>query len=256
MSPSPFLVAFSLALLACGPPPPRRANLDPATAAPVDVPLPPPASASALSANVDPIGNPTREPEPSRGLLNPSLATERAPDKFKVHLETTAGPLDFACERNNGPHGADRIFNLVRVGYFTDVAFFRVVKSPYRFVAQFGIHGDPAVNRAWQRAKLPADPVVRSNTSGTLTFAQAGAPDSRTTQLFINLKDNTALDKLGFTPICVLTGDAEPTLTKLNGEYGETPTKLQPSMVSEGNAFLRREFPNLDYVMSARVVVE
>jgi peptidyl-prolyl cis-trans isomerase A (cyclophilin A) len=193
---------------------------------------------------------------PSPGLLDPSLATERAPTVVKVHFETTAGPLDFVCERKNGPHGADRIFNLVRVGYFTDVAFFRVVKSPYRFVAQFGIHGDPAVNRAWQRAKLPADPVVLSNVAGTLTFAQAGSADTRTTQLFINLKDNTALDKLGFAPICTLAGDPEPTLLKLNGEYGETPTKLQPAMVSEGNAFLRREFPNLDYVMNARAIVE
>jgi peptidyl-prolyl cis-trans isomerase A (cyclophilin A) len=203
-----------------------------------------------------PGGSATSDPAPSPGLLDPSLATERAPNTFKVHFETTAGPLDFACERSNGPHGADRIYNLVRVGYFTDVAFFRVVKSPYRFVAQFGIHGDPAVNRAWQRVKLPADPVVRSNTEGTLTFAQAGSPDTRTTQLFINLKDNTALDKLGFAPICSLTGDPEPTLIKLNGEYGETPTKLQPAMVSEGNAFLRREFPNLDSIMSARIVVE
>jgi peptidyl-prolyl cis-trans isomerase A (cyclophilin A) len=188
------------------------------------------------------------------GLLDPTKANAQAPARFTVELETTAGPLTFACTRSHGPFGADRIFNLVQIGFFSDVAFFRVVKTPRPFVIQFGISGDPRVSRAWRKQALPPDPVVVSNKTGTITFAMAGSPDTRTTQLFINLGDNTALDAMGFAPICELVGENDATIARINGEYGELPTSKQGDLQSEGSRFLAREFPNLDFIIRARIV--
>ncbi len=188
------------------------------------------------------------------GLLDPSKATAQAPARFTVEFETTAGSLSFACTRSNGPFGADRIFNLVQIGFFNEVAFFRVVKTPRPFVIQFGISGDPRVSRAWRKQTLAPDPVVTSNKKGTITFAMAGSPNTRTTQLFINLADNTALDAMGFAPICELVGESDATIARINGEYGELPTSKQADLQSEGSRFLAREFPNLDFIIRAKVV--
>jgi peptidyl-prolyl cis-trans isomerase A (cyclophilin A) len=188
------------------------------------------------------------------GLRNPEKARERAPEGFSVRFETTAGPLDFECVRKNAPIGVDRFYNLVKIGFFRDIAFFRVVKEPKPFVIQFGIHGDPSVSAQWRDASLSADPPTRSNTRGTLTFAQAGNPDTRTTQLFVNLGDNSFLDKMSFTPICDVTGDGMTTLGRVNGQYGDAPTSQQSRMQRDGNAFLRSEFPDLDYIQSGTLL--
>ncbi len=197
------------------------------------------------------------------GLMNPSLAVQRAPDVFTATLSTTAGPLAFACERKHAPLGVDRFFSLINIGYFKDVMFFRVVTTPRPFVVQFGIHAEPRVNAIWRHQKLAADPVVLSNTKGTLTFAQAGTPDTRTTQLLINLADNTSLDGMGFAPICKLTPALTPlgwpgepdvndtTLSRISSQHGDRPTAQQERIQTEGNAFLNREFPNLDFITEA-----
>ena len=129
-------------------------------------------------------------------FADPSKLTEKAPESFKVQFDTTKGKFTVAVTRSLSPNGADRFYNMVRSGYFKDIAFFRVIPG---FMAQFGVHGDPAVSAKWREASIADDPVKGSNTRGTITFATAG-PDTRTTQLFINFADNTRLDGMGFSP--------------------------------------------------------
>jgi peptidyl-prolyl cis-trans isomerase A (cyclophilin A) len=145
----------------------------------------------------------------------------------------------------------DRFHQLVKVGFFDDTAVFRVVRG---FVAQFGIHGDPTVSRAWRDAEIPADDVKRSNVAGTLTFAMAGRPTSRTTQLFFNLVDNERLDEMGFAPVCEIVPPGLDVVHQLYSGYSEAASRQQGRIQDEGNAFLRSEFPDLDYVIEARVV--
>lgn len=195
------------------------------------------------------------EPETKRkpmhpALLDPSLADEQAPKSFQVRFETTEGAFTVECRRKWAPKGVDRFYNLVRIGYFDDVAFFRVVPE---FVVQFGIHGRPAVNREWMENTFPDDPVVESNRRGTLTFAKTNQPNSRSVQLFVNLKDNTSLDGRGFAPIGRVTEGME-VLEKLYSGYGDDLTNLQGEIKAGGNAYLRRNYPELDYIEKARLV--
>jgi peptidyl-prolyl cis-trans isomerase A (cyclophilin A) len=184
----------------------------------------------------------------SPGFDDPAKLTEKAPETFSVLFETTKGRFVVDVTRSLAPNGADRFYNLVRSGYFTDIAFFRVVPG---FMAQFGIHGDPAVSAKWRDANISDDPVKGSNTRGTITFATAG-PNTRTTQLFINFADNTGLDAQGFSPFGKV-GSGMNTVDKINAEYRESPD--QGRIQTEGNAYLKKEFPNLDYIKSATVVV-
>lgn len=193
-------------------------------------------------------------PSDDPALLDPLLATATAPAEFRVLFRTTAGNFAVDCHREWAPLGADRIYNLVKIGFFDDVAFYRVVSSPQPFVAQFGIHADPAVSAAWKDARLPIDPVVQSNTTGTLTFAMAGKPDTRTTQVFLNLTDNARLDAMGFAPVCAVVDDGMVVVRKLYGGYGEKPTREQGEMTAQGNAYVRDKWPDLDFIATARVV--
>lgn len=184
---------------------------------------------------------------------NPAKLTEKAPDTFKARFDTTKGVFTVEVTRASAPQGADRFYNLVRSGFFSDVAFFRVIPG---FMCQFGIHGDPKVSAAWRNANIPDDVVKGSNTRGALTFATAG-PNTRTTQLFINYADNTRLDGTGFAPIGKVTQGMD-VVDKLYGDYGEgAPRGRGPDqgrVQSEGNAYLKKDFPNLDYIKSATIV--
>jgi peptidyl-prolyl cis-trans isomerase A (cyclophilin A) len=184
---------------------------------------------------------------PAPGFTGPAKLTEKAPDTFQAQFDTTKGKFTIEVTRSLSPNGADRFYNLVCSGYFTDIAFFRVVPG---FMCQFGIHGDPAVSAKWREANVPDDPVKGSNTRGTITFATAG-PNTRTTQLFINFADNTFLDGQGFSPFGKVASGMD-TVDKINAEYGETPNQGRIQM--EGNAYLKKEFPNLDYIKSATIV--
>lgn len=188
----------------------------------------------------------------SPSLLEPALAVDSAPAKFRISLRTSAGNFAVDCHRAWAPNGADRLYNLVKIGFFDDVAFFRVVLKPRPFVAQFGIHGDPKVAAAWREKRIAPDPVVQSNTRGTLTFAMAETADTRTTQLFFNLADNVSLDAMGFAPVCVAVEGGLPVIDKLFGGYGEAPS--QDQIQKKGNAYLREKHPELDYIATARVV--
>jgi cyclophilin family peptidyl-prolyl cis-trans isomerase len=178
-----------------------------------------------------------------------------APDTFRVRFETTTGPFTVEVVRAWAPLGADRFYALVTNGFFEDIALFRVIAG---FMAQFGLHGVPAVNDAWRDERLPDDPVVVSNVRGTLAYAKAG-PDSRTTQLFINYGTNERLDADGFAPIARVVNGMDALLRVYSG-YGETaPTGNGPAlgcMQQGGNNYLRGEFERMDYIASARIVTE
>jgi len=184
---------------------------------------------------------------------SPAKLTAKAPDSFKVKFETTKGNFTVEVTRSLAPNGADRFYNLVRSGYFKDLAFFRVIHG---FMCQFGIHGDPKVSAVWRSAQIPDDPVKASNTPSAITFATAG-PNTRTTQLFINYGDNARLDSMGFSPFGKVT-DGLDVVAKINGEYGECAPQgsgpAQGRVQMEGNAYLKKDFPNLDYIKSAKIL--
>jgi peptidyl-prolyl cis-trans isomerase A (cyclophilin A) len=182
-------------------------------------------------------------------LLSPEKANEKAPEVFKVKFATTKGDMIIEAHRSWSPNGADRFYNLVKIGYFDDIAFFRIVNG---FMAQVGIHGDPAVNEKWHVATIMDDaPGGQSNKPGYVTFAKTGAPNSRSTQIFFNFGDNAGLDGQGFTPFGKVI-DGTPVLGALNLEYGEAPDQM--AIQSQGNAYLKANFPRLDYVKTARIV--
>jgi peptidyl-prolyl cis-trans isomerase A (cyclophilin A) len=181
-----------------------------------------------------------------------------APDSFDVEMVTTKGTMLVRARRHWSPHGVDRFHALVRSGFFTDVGFHRTIRN---FVSQFGIHGDSAVNALFQGKSIPDDTVRATNKRGTLSFARGG-PRTRSTQLFFNLVDNTprldTLNGIGFPPIGEIVRGVE-VLDSLNWEYSGTrggqtfPGPNQDSVRLKGNAYLRRVFPKLDYIVTARV---
>ena len=176
-------------------------------------------------------------------LLTPETLNAQAPELFNVEIETTKGRIVVEMHRDWAPNGVDRFYNLVEAGFFKDIALFRMVKG---FVVQFGIHGTPLVSSVWREASIQDDPVKTTNARGTLTFATAG-PNTRTTQLFINLGDNAMLDKQGFSPIGKITSGMD-VVDALNYEHGERPN--QGKIQKEGNAYLKEKFPGLDYIVS------
>jgi peptidyl-prolyl cis-trans isomerase A (cyclophilin A) len=181
-------------------------------------------------------------------LLHPETLHAKAPATYRVRFTTTKGPFVVTVHRAWAPLGADRFYNLVRARFFDGVTFFRVVKG---FVVQFGISGDPKVAAAWQQATIKDDPVKTSNTPGTITYADAG-PDTRTTQVFVNLGNNASLDGQGFSPFGRVTSGMS-VVNKLYGGYGEQPTGMQQQISTQGNAFLKKQFPKLDHIVTARI---
>jgi peptidyl-prolyl cis-trans isomerase A (cyclophilin A) len=188
-------------------------------------------------------------------VATPEKATATAPAAYKAKFVTTKGDFTVEVHRDWAPQGADRFYNLVKMGFFTDLAFFRVIKG---FMVQFGIHGDPKVAAQWKSAQIKDDPTGKqSNSRGMVTFATAG-PNTRTTQLFINYGNNANLDSMGFAPIGKVIGDGMKVVDAIEGMYGEgAPGGRGPSqgrIQSEGNTYLKAEFPKLDYIKSASIV--
>lgn len=193
-------------------------------------------------------------PKPPPALLHPSKLTAKAPSTYAVEFDTTKGTFVVTVHRAWAPRGADRFYNLVQAGFFDGDEFFRVVKG---FVVQFGISGYPAVSKAWTNAEIKDDPVKAHNTTGTITFADAG-PNTRTTQVFINLANNgkgtpTNLDAQGFAPFGTVTSGMN-VVDKLYSGYGEKTTNAQGFIAEKGNTYLKKRFPKLDSVVRARIV--
>jgi peptidyl-prolyl cis-trans isomerase A (cyclophilin A) len=235
---NPMLVVSTLALacglVACDPKPEPGGGTTAATAATAK----PEASASAK-----PKGPP---------LLNPKAATKQAPDKYKAKFVTTEGDFVIEVIRDWAPRGADRIYNLIKIGFYKDIAFHRVVED---FVVQFGIHGDPEVSGVWRKAHMMDEMVKESNTEWTVTFAKRDS-DTRTTQLFINLKDNSEdLDKKGFSPIGKVV-EGKDVIKKLHFGYGEKVMARggNTEIFKLGNDYLKQKWPDLDYIKSASIM--
>jgi peptidyl-prolyl cis-trans isomerase A (cyclophilin A) len=179
----------------------------------------------------------------------PAKLTAKAPETFTARFDTTQGTFLIEVHRAWSPNGADRFYNLVKNGYYDGVKFFRVVPG---FVVQWGISGDPSIATTWLKATIPDDPVKESNKRAFVTFAKSGSPNSRSVQLFINLVDNDRLDKMGFAPFGKVT-DGMDVVDKLYGGYAEGLTKLQGRIAEEGNAFLEKNYPDLDSIKKASI---
>lgn len=176
---------------------------------------------------------------------------DAAPATFKVRFETSKGPIVIEAHRDWSPNGVDRFYQLVEQGFYDDVRFFRVVPG---FVVQFGMHGDPAMHAKWAAQPIMDDPVVTTNRRGTVTFAKPSMPpNARTTQLFINLQDNDMLDPQGFSTIGEVV-EGMSVVERLYSGYGGEPSEHQPQIAAEGNAFLNRQYPKLDFIKTAKVV--
>ena len=181
-----------------------------------------------------------------------SCGCSRQPDVYRVRFETNKGDVVIQVTRAWAPLGADRFYTLVKSGFYDGARFFRVLPG---FVVHFGIPADPAVTRKWRDTNLKDDPVKQSNTRGTISFATDG-PDTRTTQVFINLGDNARLDQRGFAPFGAVVSGMD-VVDQFYSEYGEGEPRgkgpAQPRIEAEGNTYLDRDFPKLDYIKRATV---
>jgi peptidyl-prolyl cis-trans isomerase A (cyclophilin A) len=188
----------------------------------------------------------------SPNLTNPAALRETAPATYKARFETSKGAFVVDVTRDWAPNGADRFYNLVKNGFYDGVRFFRVLDG---FMAQFGINGDPKVSAQWREARIQDDPVKQSNRRGFITYAMAG-PGTRTSQVFINYGDNSSLDRQNFSPFGRVTSGME-VVDKLHSGYGEgAPRGQGPDqgrVQMEGNAYLTKSFPQLDFVKKATI---
>lgn len=184
-------------------------------------------------------------------LRDASVRFSEAPAELRVRFETTKGDFVVKLIRNWSPKGVDHFYHLVKIGYYQDIAFFRAIQG---FMVQFGIHGDPEINAIWADANIDDDPVRASNRRGYLTYAKSSLPNSRSTQLYINLVDNLALDSMGFSPIGEVV-EGMSVVDSLYTGYGEgAPRGRGPSQQAfseQGNELLKRQFPELDYLKRA-----
>lgn len=176
----------------------------------------------------------------------PQLTNEKAPDVYRVNMDTSRGPVVIEVTRADAPNGADRFYNLVKAGYFDGARFFRVVPG---FMVQFGIAAKPAVTKAWD-VPIQDDPVRTSNVRGTITFAAQSAPNTRTAQVFINFGDNSRLDRSRFAPFGKVVSGMENVDQIYSGD-GENPDQTQ--IEDQGNSYLEKSFPHLDYIKTARI---
>ena len=183
------------------------------------------------------------------GFVSSATAADEVPAVYNVKFETSGGDFVIQVNREWAPLGADRFHELVSKGFFDECRFFRVVPD---FMVQFGINGDPKVQSKWRDAKIKDDKVTQSNKKGYITFATSG-PNSRTSQVFINVSDNSFLDRLGFAPFGQVV-EGMDVVEKINAQYGESPD--QSAIQASGNAYLTKKFPELTYIKKATIVVD
>lgn len=186
-------------------------------------------------------------------LKNPASLNEKAPATYKARFDTSAGVFVIQVNRDWAPLGADRFYNLVKNGFYDDARFFRAISG---FMVQFGIHADPAVSAAWRNARIGVDPVKESNKPMYITYAMGASPDTRTTQVFINFGNNAQLDKMGFAPFGQVI-EGQDVVNKIFTGYGEGAPRgkgpEQGRIQAEGNAYLNKDFPKLDFIKKATI---
>jgi peptidyl-prolyl cis-trans isomerase A (cyclophilin A) len=182
-------------------------------------------------------------------LKDPAALTEQTPATYRARFETSQGVFVIEAHRDWAPNGADRFYNLVKNGFYDNARFFRVLSG---FMVQFGLNGDPEVQRPWSSAGLPDEPAKQSNTRGIVSFARESSPNSRYTMVFINYKDNSYLDSEGFPPFGQVIAGMD-VVEKLYGGYGRANVPDQRRILSEGNAYLAAEYPKLDFIKRVRV---
>src|SRR5262245_56517280 len=229
---------------------PQKTETPAQTATPAE-----PASSSPAASPAEPSGRkgdakPGNTVADTKALLAPKKLAEKAPDTYKVKFDTTRGAFTVSVTRAWAPLGADRFYNLVKHHFYDNAAFFRVVPS---FVVQFGISPTPAVSAAWKHTEIKDDPVTQTNKRGALTFATAG-PNTRTTQVFISLKDNARLDSMGFAPFGVVDGNGMNVVEMMYEGYGDSSGPDQDQIEKQGDPYLKKGWPKLDYIKSASLV--
>jgi len=186
-----------------------------------------------------------------RALLRPALLKEKAPETFQVKFTTTRGDFVATVNRSWAPIGADRFYNLVKHHFYDNASFFRVVPG---FVVQFGLSAYPPVSAAWEKANLQDEPVIQSNKRGYLTYAKTSMPNTRSTQIFINLKDNASLDRQGFSPFGFVDAQGMKVVEMLYDQYGDSgPDQDQISKL--GKPYIDKGWPKLDSIKTATSVV-
>ena len=186
-----------------------------------------------------------------RALLRAALLKEKAPDTFQVKFTTTRGDFIVAVNRAWAPIGADRFYNLVNHHFYDNASFFRVVPG---FVVQFGISAYPPVAAAWEKANIKDEPVTQSNKRGYLTYAKTSMPNTRSTQIFINLNDNTGLDRQGFSPFGYVDAQGMKVVEMLYDQYGDSAGPDQDQISKQGKPYLDKGWPKLDSIKTATLI--
>jgi peptidyl-prolyl cis-trans isomerase A (cyclophilin A) len=188
-----------------------------------------------------------------KSLMVPAAFKETAPETYNVKFDTSVGEFVVKVTRAWAPNGADRFYNLVKNGFYDEARFFRAVPN---FMVQFGLNANPTVSKIWSSARIPPDKVTQSNKKGFITFAMGASPDTRTTQVFINFRNNTSLDGMGFAPFGEVVSGIE-VVDKIYTGYGEASPKgsgpPQARVMAEGNAYLIKSFPKMDYIKTATI---
>jgi len=224
--------------------PKAEAPAQPKAETPAPAPAQPEATASAPA-------EAPRKGAYDRALLRAALLKDKAPEKFQVKFTTTRGDFTVTVNRAWAPIGADRFFNLVKHHFYDNASFFRVVPG---FVVQFGISAYPPVSAAWENANVEDEPVTQSNKRGYLTYAKTSMPNTRSTQIFINLKDNAGLDRQGFSPFAVVDGKGMNVVDMLYDQYTESSGPDQDKISKLGKAYLDQGWPKLDSIKTATLV--
>jgi peptidyl-prolyl cis-trans isomerase A (cyclophilin A) len=223
-------------------PPPEqpKAEAPPAPKAETPAPAQPEATAS----------TPAAAPRPGydRALLRAALLKEKAPERFQVKFTTTRGDFMVTVNRAWAPIGADRFYNLVKHRFFDNASFFRVVPG---FVVQFGISAYPPVAAAWEKANIQDEPVTQTNKRGYLTYAKTSMPNTRSTQIFINLKDNAGLDRQGFSPFGYVDAQGMKVVDMLYDQYGDSGGPDQDQISKQGKPYIDKGWPKLDSIKTA-----
>jgi peptidyl-prolyl cis-trans isomerase A (cyclophilin A) len=218
--------------------------------APAQPPAKPQASGTAKAGATAKSGAAAAHSPYDRALLHPALLKQKAPDTYQVKFVTTRGEFTLTVTRAWAPLGADRFYNLVKHHFYDNGSFFRVVPD---FVVQFGLSAYPPVSAAWKDTNIKDDPVTQSNKKGYITFATAG-PNTRTTQVFISLKDNPRLDSMGFAPFGVVDGNGMNVVELMYDQYGDNAGPDQDQISKQGKPYLNKGWPKLDSIKSATLV--